>query len=73
MPLFHKRKPAPSFDPALQQPAVRKSICTGEMTVGFIDRQTGKFVDLMRVDGESGLAEFCDSIGVRPEDLRTIY
>ena len=73
MPLFHRKMIAPKYDPALQQPAVRRSICNGEMTVGFIDRKTGKFLDLMKVDGERGLAEFCESIGIKPEDIRTIY
>ncbi len=73
MSLFH-RKPRPiDYDPALQQPAVRRSICNGEMTVGFIDMKTGKFTDLMMVDGEKGLAEFCRAIGVQPEDIQTIY
>ena len=42
--------PSFSFDPATQEPAVRRSICTGEMTVGYIDKATGKFHDLMMVD-----------------------
>ena len=73
MPLFHKKTPPIQYDPAFQQPAVRRSICNGEMTVGFIDRKTGKFTDLMMVDGEKGLADFCRSIGVRPEEIQTIY
>ena len=42
MGLFGKKQKI-AFDPAKQEPAVRKSICTGEMTVGFIDKETGKF------------------------------
>lgn len=70
MRLFRKA-PKITYDPASQEPAVRKSICTGEMTVGFIDRQSGKFHDLMRVDGQKGLDDFCRSIGI--SDIRTIY
>ena len=72
MSLFKRKKP-PEFryDPETQEPAVRKSICTGEMTVGFVDRRTGKFQDVMRVDGRQGLEEFCRSLGV--EEIRTIY
>ena len=70
MRLFRKTSKIP-YDPATQEPAVRKSICTGEMTVGFFDRQSGKFHDLMRVDGQKGLDDFCRSIGV--SDIRTIY
>ena len=71
MSLFRK-KPAPiPYDPSTQEPAVRRSICTGEMTVGFIDRKTGKFKDLMRVDGRAGLEDFMKRVGV--EDIKTIY
>ena len=68
-----KRGKKTAFDPETQQPAVRRSICTGEMTAGFIDKKTGHFTDLMRVDGQRGLAEFCREIGVAPEDVKTIY
>ena len=71
--LFHRRReerPAP-FDLATQQPAVRRSICTGEMTVGFIDRATGKFTDLMRVDDQRALEAFMKEIGVT--EIKTIY
>ena len=72
MSLFRKRRqPAIAYDPKTQQPAVRRSICTGEMTVGFIDRSTGRFIDLMRVDGQSGLEEFMKQIGVT--EIKTLY
>ena len=74
MPLFHRRETKlPAYEPAAQQPAVRRSICTGEMTVGFIDRQTGRFHDVMRVEGRQGLEDFCRGIGARIEDVKTIY
>ena len=70
MGLFRKRQTI-AYDPVKQEPAVRKSICTGEMTVGFVDRETGKFIDLMRVNGEKELEAFCREIGVK--EIRTIY
>ena len=70
MRLFGKKQKI-AFDPAKQEPAVRKSICTGEMTVGFIDKETGKFQDLMRVNGQKGLDDFCTELGVK--EIRTIY
>ena len=72
MPLFRKKQAAPAlpYDPALQEPAVRKSICTGEMTVGFIDKQTGKFHDLMLVNRQ-GLEDFKRQVGV--EEIKEIY
>ena len=70
MSLFKRRRADIQFDPDTQQPAVRRSICTGEMTVGFIDKATGKFTDLMCVD-QKGLETFMHDIGV--EDIKTIY
>ena len=72
MSFFSKKKtmPAFTFDPATQEPAVRKSICTGEMTVGYVDKATGKFHDLMMVD-RRGLEDFKRQAGV--ESLREIY
>ncbi|MBR6889557.1 MAG: aspartate dehydrogenase [Clostridia bacterium] len=73
MSLFKRKPKAPAvaYDPQTQQPAVRRSICTGEMTVGFIDRRTGQFHDLRRVDGQKELEEFRQSVGAA--EIRTIY
>lgn len=62
-PFKRPRHPVIAYDPETQQPAVRKSICTGEMTAGFIDRRTGKFTDVMMVDGQRGLEAFLKEIG----------
>ena len=73
MSIFNRksRKPALPYDPETQQPAVRRSICTGEMTAGFIDKQTGKFIDLMRLDGQAGLEQFKKDTGT--EEIKEIY
>ena len=72
MGLFQKKKgPAISFDPALQEPVVRQSICTGEMTAGFVDRVTGQFQDYMRLADRAALEDFCRRTGV--SEVRTIY
>ena len=68
---FVRRKVQAEYDPTREEPAVRKSICTGEMTVGFIDRSSGKFKELMRVKNQKELDEFCRSIGVKT--IKTIY
>lgn len=71
MPFFKKKALSPlPYDPQPQEPAVRRSICTGEMTVGFIDKATGKFHDLMMVDAQ-GLEEFCRRVG--KDSVKTIY
>ena len=70
MPLFGRKRPL-KYDPQTQQPAVRRSICTGEMTAGFIDLRTGKFQDIMRVDGRKGLEAFMKEIGAT--EIKEIY
>ena len=70
MCLLQKKQQIP-FDPLTQEPAVRRSICTGEMTVGFIDRATGQFHDYICVHTQKELDAFCREIGVT--DIRTFY
>ena len=72
MGLFNKKKAAlPNFDPKTQEAAVRKSICTGEMSVGFVEKESGRFLEVMRVNDQKELDEFCKSIGA--EKIKTIY
>lgn len=73
MSLFKRKPKAPAiaYDPKTQQPAVRKSICTGEMTAGFVDLRTGRFTDLMRLDGQKALEQFKKDTGA--EEIREIY
>lgn len=61
----------PAYDPARQEPAVRRSICTGEMTVGFVDRDTGRFHDYRLVSSPKELEDFRKAVGV--EELKVVY
>ncbi len=70
MPLFARKPPRLPYDPEEEMPAVRKSICTGEMTAGFVNKKTGKFRELMLVD-HRGLEDFRRATGV--EEIRVIY
>lgn len=45
---FSRKKPARSYDPATQQPALRCSICTGEQVAGFISPD-GHFEDVQLI------------------------
>ena len=72
MALFRKSKTGTiPYDQECQEPVVRRSICTGEMTAGFMDRKTGKFTDYMRLADQEALENFCQSVGV--SEVRTIY
>ena len=70
MSLFNK-KPKITYDPNESEPAVRKSICTGEMTVGFVDKETGKFRDVKLVKSQAELEEFMREIGAT--SWKTVY
>ena len=74
MSLFHReKKPSIPYDRETQRPAVRRSICTGEMTVGFIDKSTGKFREYMLARDQQELENFCKGVGIDVKDLQTIY
>ena len=74
MGLFRKNDPPRiPYDPEKQTPAVRSSICTGEMTVGFLDRETGRFREYELAHDRKELALFCKRVGIQPEELQHIY
>ena len=74
MKLFRKKEPPKiPYDPAKQEPALRSSICTGEMTVGFLDRQTGKFKEYELARSQSDVDTFCKRVGVEAKDIKRIY
>ena len=72
MSLFHRQKSEP-FDREALQPAVRKSYCNREMTLGFLDKATGKFLEHCCANNQKELEAFCRQYGIKPEDLKTIY
>ncbi len=75
MSLFWKKE-APAkvlFDSEKEEPVVHKSICTGETTVGFSDRATGRYRDVRKVMSASEIEAFCREVGVDPQKIRTIY
>lgn len=73
MSLFHRKaKPAP-YDAEKLQPAVRKSYCNREMTLGFLVKETGQFRSCCAATTQKELEAFCREYGIRPEDLKTFY
>lgn len=74
MSFFIKKEPPRiPYDPDTQQPAVRTSICTGEMTVGLVEQATGKFREYELARSQSDIDSFCKRIGAAPEDVKQIY
>ena len=74
MSLFRKKKlPKIPYDAAALEPALRSSICTGEMVVGFVDRKTGKFREYELARSQSDVETFCRRVDLDPKDLKRIY
>ncbi len=74
--LFKKRKKQVekrSFDRALLEPVIRVSICTGEKTAGFKNKETGKFQEIMLVNSEEALGEFLDTYDLRADQVQKEY
>ena len=74
MNLFRKKSPSPlPYDHETLEPAVRSSICTGEMTVGFLERSTGKFHEYELARTQSDVDAFCRRVGIVPEEIKRIF
>ena len=71
---FSRKKPAHSYDPATQQPALRCSICTGEQVAGFQDLHTGHFTEVQLIRSPQELQAFRSRYGI-PADcsIEKIY
>lgn len=61
-----------SYDPETERPAIKCSICNGELVAGFITIATGEFKDIMLIRSESDLAEFKKKYGISG-DIEKIY
>lgn len=71
--LFRKKQEVRTYDPAVQRPVIRASICTGERTAGFRHLQTGKFTEVMLVRSEADLREFRRLYGLGNGEISTEY
>ena len=70
--LFRKKKKAPkSYDRERLEPVIRSSICTGEETAGFRDRETGRFTEVMLIRSTADLEAFKEEYGI--DKVRVIY
>lgn len=59
-----------SYDRENLKPIIRASICTGEKVAGFRDLRTGKFTEIMLIRGDGDMAEFLETYGIDPEEIR---
>ena len=72
--LFGKKNKYPKreYDRENTVPAIRTSICTGEMTAGFRDNVTGRFREVMLIRDEKDMEEFRQIYGITGE-IERIY
>ena len=75
MGIFRKAKKSEPivYDHATEVPAVRKSICTGEMTTGFKAIDGNAFRPYALAGSSEELRAFAESCGVKESDLKVIY
>ena len=67
------RKPKkPQYDSERLLPAIRQSICTGEKVAGFLDRETGRFSEVMLLRTQKDLDTFRAQYGIE-DPIKTIY
>ena len=73
--LFGRKKQVAKidYDPATQHPAIRQSICTGEMVGGIVDDRTGKFFESMLIRDQRDREEFAARVGMEPDQLKVFY
>lgn len=64
--MFRKRQEETRrYDPSVQKPILRCSICNGERVAGFKNLQTGKFEEVMFIRDEADLEEFMRMYGLK--------
>ena len=68
---WNKKSKKKTYDPQHQVPAMRCSICTGEKVVGFKDKATGAFEDIMLIRDDNDLQMFKDMYSVT--DIEKFY
>ena len=66
-----KEAPKPPFDPAVEEPAIRCSICTGEQVAGFRNKTTGHFREVALLKTPKDLEDFKKDFGV--SDCKKIF
>ena len=72
--MFGRRKKIEtrSYDRERLEPAIRKSICTGEEVAGFQDKATGRFSSVMLLKSSKDLDAFKTEWGIDGE-IKVIY
>ena len=68
-----KQEPDFQFNPQTHYAVIRSSICTGETTACFRNRETGKITEIMFIRNAQDLEQFGVRYGVDVKNLPKIY
>lgn len=69
---FHRQKKTKSYHHETEIPCIRVSICTGEETAGFRNKDTGQFKEAMLIRNEEDLEAFREEYGIH-EEIKKFY
>ena len=62
--MFFKKHEQKTYDPNIEKPLIRASICNGEQVAGFMNLQTGAFEEIMLIRDEEDLDDFKKQYGI---------
>lgn len=61
------------YHPEQESPAIRSSICTGEKVAGFVDKETGRFHEVMLIRTEDDMTKFKNQFHLEGVEIKHIY
>ena len=67
-----KKQSVLTYDPAVEKPVIKASICNGEQVAGFLDVNSGAFREDVLIRDPAGLKAFKDRYGIT-EEIKKIY
>lgn len=70
---LQKKEKKKTYDRNEYEPVIRSSICTGEQAIGFRNRQTGKFEEVMLIKGRKDLEIFLKEYGVAEDEVKKVW
>lgn len=73
MSLFKKRKSKTEtfhFDRDKYIPVIKASICNGEQVIGWKEKETGKFEEVMFLRSNNDLQKFLTQYDISPEEVK---
>ena len=68
--MWFQKKQEKYYDRKLYDPVIHASICTGEKAVGFRNKETGKFEEVMLLKSEKDMEIFLKKYGLKEEEIK---